>query len=87
MQSDKSGQSAKSAENILECKENLMDDIKIKLAVQQIIQILGAPVMNYSPTVANIEREVMIDKAVSALFKLLRDMADPYEAKRTTTFE
>jgi hypothetical protein len=47
---------------------------KLKLSIQKVIQVLGAPVMDYSPTHANLEREIIIDKGVSLLFKLLRDL-------------
>jgi hypothetical protein len=51
-----------------------MTNDQIKLNIQKIIQTLGAPVMDYSPTHANIERELLIDHAVTMLFRLLRDI-------------
>ena len=49
-----------------------MDINKLKLDIQKVIQKLGAPVMHYSPTHANLEREIMIDQAVAMLFEVLR---------------
>jgi hypothetical protein len=51
-----------------------MTNDQIKLSIQKVIQTLGAPVLDYSPTHANIERELLIDHAVSMLFSLLRDL-------------
>jgi len=60
-----------------------MTNDQIKLNIQKIIQTLGAPVMDYSPTHANIERDLLIDHAVSMLFKLFRDidLADSNESE------
>lgn len=52
----------------------MLDQQIIKHSIQTTIQVLGAPVMDYSPTHANIEREIIIDKAVARLFMLLREM-------------
>ena len=57
-----------------------MDQNKIKLAIQKAIQTLGAPVMSYSPTHANLEREIMIDKTVTLLFRILRQMENDSES-------
>jgi hypothetical protein len=54
---------------------------EIKLSVQKVIQTLGAPIMNYSPTHANLEREIMIDKAVGLLFRLLRELEDNHGSR------
>jgi len=53
----------------------------IKLTIQKAIQTLGAPVMDYSPTHANLERQIIIDKAVTILFRLLREMEDDSDGK------
>lgn len=51
-----------------------MTQDQIKLKIQKVIQTLGAPVTDYVPSHANLEREILIDKAVSLLFKLLREL-------------
>lgn len=52
----------------------MLDQQKTKRTVQTVIQILGAPVMDYSPINANLEREIIINKAVAKLFELLREL-------------
>lgn len=51
-----------------------MDQITVKERIQKVIELLGAPVMDYSPVNANREREIIINKAVMKLFKILNDM-------------
>jgi len=51
-----------------------MTQDQIKLRLQKVIQTLGSPVTDYVPSRANLEREILIDKAVSLLFKLLREL-------------
>lgn len=57
-----------------------MKSDEIKLSIQKAIQLLGAPIMNYSPTHANLERELIIDKTVAYLFKLLKQMDNKLES-------
>lgn len=52
----------------------MLDQQIIKESVQRILQDLGAPVMDYSPHNANIERALIIEVAIARLFLLLKRM-------------
>ena len=58
-----------------------MEPNKLKLAIQKAIQTLGAPVMDYSPTHANLERQIIIDKTVVLLFRILRELEGESDGK------
>jgi hypothetical protein len=60
--------------SVVRGETRLMTNDQIKLSIQKVIQTLGAPVMDYSPTHANIEREILIDKAVNQLFRLFHEI-------------
>lgn len=45
-----------------------------KERVELAIQTLGAPVMDYSPTHANLERRIIIEKTTAILMTLLREL-------------
>lgn len=46
----------------------------VKERVQLAIQTLGRPVMDYSPTHANVERMEIIERTVAILLILLREL-------------
>jgi hypothetical protein len=58
-----------------------MEPNKLKLDIQKAIQTLGAPVMDYSPTHANLERQIIIDKTVVLLFRILRELEGESDGK------
>jgi len=51
-----------------------MNENRIKAGIEKTIQILGTPVTEYYPLHANIERQIIMENAVSILFVLLREI-------------
>lgn len=56
-----------------------MNQNRIKLGIEKAIQELGTPVMDYSPIHANLERQIIIEKVVTLLFMLRRDLEQDNE--------
>jgi len=53
---------------------SIPENLRVKELLQLAIQTLGAPCMDYAPSVANTERKIIINKTTAILFRTLRTL-------------